>query len=333
MCNGMNEAVNGILAAAMKANAPKPGDYMGDDGLLHCGKCHEPRQYRERDWLGTGVEKLLPVACACVREERRRREERMKMEERRRELDRMRRAGFPDAEMRKWTFAQDDGNSGKAGEVARRYVANFPRMMESGKGLLLYGNVGTGKSFLAACIANALIDRGTPCLMTNFSRIVNQLQESFDGRQRYIDGLDRFDLLVIDDLAAERDTDYMWEQIMNVVDSRYRYVGVARPAWIVTEQDLREIRLLRVEADAVRELIRVERNPRVERRLRAHLATVEARRFELMRYVLEIPDARVRGICIMRFIEGRSWETIARRLHYERTAPGKVVRRWFARRG
>lgn len=239
MCNGMNEAVNGILTAAMKATTPNPGDYMGDDGLLHCGKCNEPRQYRERDWLGTGVDKLLPVACACVREERRAFEERMKQEERQRELDRMRRAGFPDAEMRKWVFAQDDGASGKAGDVARRYVANFPRMMESGKGLLFYGNVGTGKSFLAACIANALIDRGTPCLMTNFSRIVNQLQESFDGRQKYIDGLNRFDLLVIDDLAAERDTDYMLEQVMNVVDARYR---AGLPLIVTTNLSLADFR-------------------------------------------------------------------------------------------
>lgn len=99
----------------------------------------------------------------------------------------------------------------------------------------------------------------------------------------------------------------------------------------MNERELREIRLLRVEAAAVRELIRAEGDPRVAGRLREHLAVVEARRFELMRFVLEIPDARVRCICLMRFVEGRSWETTARRLHYERTAPGKVVRRWFAR--
>ena len=101
----------------------------------------------------------------------------------------------------------------------------------------------------------------------------------------------------------------------------------------MNERDLREIRLLRAEAAAVRELIRAEGEPRVAVRLREHLAVVEARRFELMAWVLEIPDARVRCICLMRFVEGKSWETIARRLHYERTAPGKVVRRWFARRG
>lgn len=218
----MADGLTQIVAQAAKANAPTDGDYVGKDGLLYCGKCHTVKQYRETDWLGTGEERLLPVSCECAREEQRLFEEHMKAEERRRELDKMRRAGFPDAEMRKWCFAADDGGSGKAMDVAHRYVDNFPKMLESGKGLLLFGNVGSGKSYIAACIANALIDNGTPCMMTNFSRIVNQLSESFDGRQRYIDNLNRFDLLVIDDLAAERDTEYMWENVMNVIDSRYR---------------------------------------------------------------------------------------------------------------
>ena len=124
--------------------------------------------------------------------------------------------------MRKWTFSNDDGGNSKIIGIARKYVDNFNVMRSQGTGLLLYGNVGCGKSFAAACIANALIDRGTPCMMTNFSRIINRLQESFEGRQKYIDNLSRFDLLVIDDMAVERNSEYVWENIMNIVDSRYR---------------------------------------------------------------------------------------------------------------
>lgn len=215
---GLNKAIGGIVKAAETANARKPEDYIGEDGLLHCGTCHKPKQCRVEGWGG----KVLPTPCGCVLEERRRFEERMKAEERRRALDKMRRAGFPDVEMRKWTFANDDGGNGKTMDVAHRYVENFGRMRQDGTGLLVYGDVGCGKSFMAACIANELIDRGTPCMMTNFSRIVNQLQETYDGRQKYIDNLNSFDLLVIDDLAAERDSDYMCEQIMTVIDSRYR---------------------------------------------------------------------------------------------------------------
>ena len=44
----------------------------------------------------------------------------------------------------------------------------------------------------------------------------------FEEKQQYIDGLKRFDLLIIDDLASERDTEYMGEIVQNIIDSRYR---------------------------------------------------------------------------------------------------------------
>ena len=59
-------------------------------------------------------------------------------------------------------------------------------------------------------------------MMTNFSRLVNVINNSFEGRQKYIDSLNEFDLLIIDDLAAERDTEFMAEQIMSIIDARYR---------------------------------------------------------------------------------------------------------------
>ena len=124
--------------------------------------------------------------------------------------------------MREWTFANDDGKDAKTMAAMKRYVEKFPQMLENGTGLMLYGNVGSGKSFAAACIANALIESGTPCLMTNFQRIVNKLSNGFSGRQEYIDSLQKFDLLIIDDFATERRTEYMTEQVTAVIDARYR---------------------------------------------------------------------------------------------------------------
>ena len=70
-------------------------------------------------------------------------------------------------------------------------------------------------------IANALIDKGYPVLVTNFSRILSTLQGTFD-KQEYLDSLNQFKLLVIDDLGIERDTGYAKEQVYNIIDSRYR---------------------------------------------------------------------------------------------------------------
>ena len=215
----INDAIIGIVARAAQQYAQQEGDYRDADGLLMCGKCHTPKQVRQ-PFLGNV--KVLACACKCVVANNRREADAKRKRDRMQYLDGMRRTGFPDAEMRKWTFQQDDGGNSKIIEIAHKYVDNFNVMRSQGTGLLLYGNVGCGKSFAAACIANALIDRGTPCMMTNFSRIINRLQESFDGRQKYIDNLSRFDLLVIDDMAVERNSEYVWENIMNIVDSRYR---------------------------------------------------------------------------------------------------------------
>jgi len=215
----INNAISGIAARAARQYARQEGDYTGEDGLLYCGKCHTPKQVRQPL---LGEMKVLHCACKCSVERNKREAEEQRKRDRMQYLDSMRRTGFPDAEMRKWTFDNDDGGNSKIIDIARKYVDNFDAMRSQGTGLLLYGNVGCGKSFAAACIANALIDRGTPCMMTNFSRIINRLQESFEGRQKYIDNLSRFDLLVIDDMAVERNSEYVWENIMNIVDSRYR---------------------------------------------------------------------------------------------------------------
>ena len=197
------------------------GDYHNEDGLLMCGKCHTPKQCR---FIATwdGKEKKPYTPCDCERERHDAEEQARQAQNLRIEINRLRKLGFPDSEMADWTFAHDDGTDPKTTSIAHKYVDNFLEMKKRGKGLLLYGPVGTGKTHVAACIANELINQGRPCLVTNFARITNTLQGMFDGKQRYLDDFNRLDLLVIDDLAAERDTSYMNEMIFNIIDSRYR---------------------------------------------------------------------------------------------------------------
>jgi DNA replication protein DnaC len=121
-----------------------------------------------------------------------------------------------------WTFANDDGKNEKLTNAMKKYVENFNDFKKDGKGLLLYGTVGTGKSYYSACICNALVEEGYDVLMTNFSRLTNAIQGTFDGKNEYIDSLQRYALLVIDDLGAERSTEYMQQMVFDIVDSRYR---------------------------------------------------------------------------------------------------------------
>lgn len=212
--------INRIAANAEKANCAAPDDYFNDDdGLLYCGKCHTPKQCTIELF---GSIKTVFCICKCRAEKLEAEKAEQKRIEWQRHIQQLRRYGFPDAEMSKWTFDKDDHQNENISEVAKNYVKNFAEMKKRGKGLLFFGSVGTGKTFISACIANALIDEGRACLVTNFSRLVNEIQNSFDGKQEKIDRLNDFDLIVIDDLAAERDTEYMGEIVQTIIDSRYR---------------------------------------------------------------------------------------------------------------
>lgn len=212
-------AINGIEKAAAENIKAEQGDYYGDDGLLYCGKCQTKKQTRVTFF---GEVRTPMCLCKCEVEKREREEAERKRVEFEKRVKEYRRMGFPESDMQYWTFANDDGTNAKISTVARNYVENFGKMYEDGKGLLLFGTVGTGKTYAAACIANALIDRGTPVLMTNFARIANTVQGLWEGKQEYYDSLNRFPLLILDDLSAERKTEYMQEIVFNVIDSRYR---------------------------------------------------------------------------------------------------------------
>lgn len=214
----VNAMLDALEVKASTAIVAEEGDYIGEDGLLYCHKCHTRKQ-TEINVLG----RIRRPMCMCKCEAAKRAAEEEEIERRKFEakVKELRCMGFPEAEMRNWTFANDDLANEQITKAAQRYADNFSEFRKSGKGLLLYGNTGTGKTYAACEIANALIDKGYPVLVTNFARILNTLQGTFE-KQEYIDGFNNFQLLVIDDLGIERDTAYAKEQVFNIIDSRYR---------------------------------------------------------------------------------------------------------------
>lgn len=225
-----------MMPAFMEPGQLREDEYV-DKGLIHCRMCRTPRQKR----IEVNGQRFEPrCMCACQTEAHDRREARRRQMEFLDTVSKNRSLGLPDPELRKHTFDHDQGHNPEQMARARRYVENWESLRRRSMGMLLWGDVGTGKSFIAGCIANALLDRGVPVLMTNFARILNRLTDFSAGdRNAYIDDLNRFQLLIIDDLGVERNSEFAREQVFSVIDSRYRS---QLPMIVTTNLTLNELR-------------------------------------------------------------------------------------------
>lgn len=219
-----------VIPAVSKSN----GDYYGKDGLLYCGKCHAPKEMFFAKGIVLMGRNRHPIECACCKAKREQQEVAIRQQKHRDLVRRLKAEGFSDTAMLNWTFENDNGRSPQM-HHAHRYVEQWQTMRSENLGLLLWGGVG----FLAGCIANALMELEVPVRMTSFSRIMNERNNSFSGRNEVVDRLCCFPLLIIDDFGMERSTEYALEQVYNIVDSRYRS---RKPLIVTTNLTLDEIR-------------------------------------------------------------------------------------------
>ncbi len=108
--------------------------------------------------------------------------------------------------------------------VIRRYVQTVDANLDAGKGLWLMGDVGTGKTTLAMLVSRAALQAGRSVAIYSLPRLLNLIREAIDSDDGKLDLLDRLaavDLLHIDDLGAEHQTDWVLEQLYSIVNARY----------------------------------------------------------------------------------------------------------------
>jgi len=208
---------------AMSKNNETEGDYY-KDGLLHCGKCHTPKQLK---LPLAGKEYTVYCLCKCE-SERVKAQELLEAEQKKLErLDYMRGYCFPSESMWEIRFGTPDDD-----QRVKRYVENWDKMRELKTGMLFYGATGTGKSYAAAQVCNELIDKGYRCKYTSFSRIAD---ERLAGNPFEVN----FDLIVFDDLGVERKSDFMSEVVFDAVDG---CVKASKPMIITTNLTIQEIK-------------------------------------------------------------------------------------------
>lgn len=220
----------GIAARYLKEQKVNPGDTYDSEGLLVCGKCKKRRQtfVMASDPTPDDPDRKRPVKvttqCDC---DKRREMEEKKTAENKAAMERVNR--LKDASLMGERFQRAKFENSKITQynernlkLCRRYAERFDEMVAKKQSLLFWGNVGTGKSFAAACIANYLLDRGVPVMMTSFVKLLSLIQNGDEKEADIISRLNSAKLVIFDDLGAERNTDYALEKIYNIIDSRYQ---------------------------------------------------------------------------------------------------------------
>ena len=201
----------------------KNGDYVGDDGLIYCGKCKTRREHELKLWEHASwhpdKDKLIKVGamCKCAKEAKEGWEQEIRIEDFEKKIESYRQGMAK--EIKNMIFDKDDNKHPNITKMMRHYVDNWELMKHGNIWLVLSGGVGTGKTFFAACIANSLINKGIRVNFSNFMAIERAMR-SFDGKQDQVDILNDCELLIVDDMGAERTSDYMKEIVFNVINER-----------------------------------------------------------------------------------------------------------------
>jgi DNA replication protein DnaC len=120
-----------------------------------------------------------------------------------------------------------DPQAGSVVEAVRGYIDELEQRIADGRGLWIQGSVGTGKTTLAMLVSRKAIEAGFTAAIYSLPRLLARIRRTYDGEAgqlsylQFFERLTSVDLLQIDDLGAEKRSDWVLEQLYAIVDERY----------------------------------------------------------------------------------------------------------------
>lgn len=192
--------------------------YTGRDGIVRCRKCNAPKMFYLAE-----AGRWLPCKCAC--EERDPAEISAGIAENRAAsgiVGRYAAATFDNAE--------EDAADRAVLDSCMRYAVHWDSVKAKGMGIYLHGPSGTGKTYIAACIGNFLLDAGVRVVFVNVNAILSEIRYSYSQRgselpivRRYTDA----DLVIFDDIGTEKYSarsealSFAQDKLFQIIDGRY----------------------------------------------------------------------------------------------------------------
>lgn len=214
-------------------NSPNENTYLDEEGLKHCSICND---YLEAVITHpfTGVETKVNCKCSCFFEAQRKEEEAKRNFERQQEIKRLQKNSLLGDRYKDVTF--DNTITGEntmfdtAFKRCKNYCSVSSKVLEEGYGIYIYGDSGTGKTHLTACMVNELVKQQRPVLFTNFFEISQIIRGTFKSSKtseiEMIEKIANIDFLFLDDLGTEKVTkngedNWLQEKIFEILNKRY----------------------------------------------------------------------------------------------------------------
>lgn len=225
----------GFSANVAKAMDHGESDYL-ENGLVHCGKCHTPKQVNITIGENSTIVWCL---CRCAEERQKQEDAERHAAMRKAESDRNRQSMICDRKLLGATFegSEPSAKETHAFKVCEKYCDKWQEVKNNSYGLYIYGNPGCGKTFLTACMANRLIDDGERVLMTSLPRIINDIFAAED-KNAVIRRAVSVPLLILDDFGTEQQSAYNMSQVYRIIDDRY---NANKPLIITSNIDFDQI--------------------------------------------------------------------------------------------
>ena len=188
-------------------------------GLKTCEVCGEPL-FREIEVFGQKM--TVRRACQCRRKEI---EEENRLAEESRIYNKARdilELGYLDKAYAQYTFASTDDKESKEYHDMVQYADHWDKAKKVNRGIYLYGNVGTGKTFYASCIANEVRKKyGDYVLIGTASALVRYFTRDYGRNEDAEQQIKTYPLLVIDDIGTERESNNGLSIMNEIIDMRY----------------------------------------------------------------------------------------------------------------
>ena len=119
-------------------------------------------------------------------------------------------------------YISGTNDQSKLWHVAQQYIQKFNN--GKGIGLMLHGGIGTGKTHLVCAIGNDLLKEDKTVAYTTIKEVVAGVQNSWkgDGELDFYNALTQPDLLILDEIGVQKDSDFERTVISTITDKRSR---------------------------------------------------------------------------------------------------------------